>query len=80
MIKQHTKYCRVHSIGIGYGASQSLIEGSAKNGKGKYAMISDGENPADKIIELLESTLTPLIEEVDLYYDKSMVESIVPNP
>ena len=43
-------------------------------------MISDHENPAEKIIELLETTLTPLISDIDLKYDKNIVESIVPNP
>ena len=46
MIKKKTKYCRVHSIGIGNGCSLNLIEGSAQNGKGKSILISDHENPA----------------------------------
>lgn len=41
MVKKYTKYSRVHSIGIGSGASLSLIEGCAKSGKGKHIMISD---------------------------------------
>ena len=53
LIKMNTKFCRVHSIGIGNGASFNLIKGSAENGKGKYILISDYENPAEKIIELL---------------------------
>ncbi len=46
MVKKNTKYCRVHSIGIGNGASFDLIQGCSKNGKGKNVMISDTENPA----------------------------------
>ena len=80
LIKQNIKYCRVHSIGIGNGASFELIEGSAKNGKGKSIMIGDNENPSDKIIELLEASLTPLVSEISLKYDVDLVESIVPNP
>lgn len=53
MVKKSTKYCRVHTIGIGNGASLDLIDGCAKNGKGKSIMISDNENPSAKIIELL---------------------------
>lgn len=41
MVKKSTKYCRVHCIGIGNGASYSLIQGCAENGKGKFIMISD---------------------------------------
>jgi hypothetical protein len=66
MVKRNTKYCRVHSIGIGNGASFDLIEGCAKSGKGKYVMISDSENSSQKIISLLESALTPLINKVNL--------------
>ena len=80
LVKEKTKYCRVHSIGIGNGASFELIQGSAENGKGKSIMISDDENPSEKIIELLESTLTALISDITLKYDNNLVESIVPNP
>jgi hypothetical protein len=41
MVKKSTKYCRVHAIGIGNGASFDLIEGCSKNGKGKNVMIDD---------------------------------------
>lgn len=41
MVKKSTKYCRVHSIGIGNGASYDLIQGCAEGGKGRYIMISD---------------------------------------
>lgn len=69
MVRKNTKFCRVHSIGIGSGASIALIEGCAKEGKGKSIMISDDQNPAEKIIELLEATLTPLITKMTLFYD-----------
>jgi len=46
MVKKNTKYCRVHSVGIGNGASFDLIQGCADAGKGKFVMISDTENPA----------------------------------
>lgn len=66
MVGKSTKYSRVHTIGIGSGASQSLIEGCSRAGKGKSVMISDSENPAEKIIGLLESALTPVLSKVDL--------------
>lgn len=81
MVKKSTKYCRVHSIGIGNGASYDLIQRCAEGGKGRYLMISDNESPAEKIIELLESTLTPIISKVNLKFEnKEEIESIVPNP
>lgn len=81
MVRKCTKYCRVHCIGIGNGASSALIEGCATSGKGQSIMISDEENPAEKIIGLLESTLTPVISKVGLRCaDEGLIESIVPNP
>lgn len=81
MVKKSTKYCRVHSIGIGNGASYDLIQGCTEGGKGRFIMIADDENPAEKIIELLETTLTPLISKVELKCDQEKeIESIVPNP
>lgn len=41
MVKKSTKYCRVHCIAIGNGASLDLIHGCANNGKGRYTTISD---------------------------------------
>ncbi len=43
-------------------------------------MIDDTENPSEKIISLLESSLTPLITTIDLSYPTKDVLSVVPNP
>ena len=40
-MRKNTKNSRVHSIGIGEGASVELIINCAEAGKGKYVMISD---------------------------------------
>jgi len=50
-----------------------LIKGCAEKGKGKFIFISDDENPSDKIIGLLESSLTPVISKINLDYDKNIV-------
>lgn len=57
-----------------------MIKGCAEKGKGKFIFIDDSENPSEKIIGLLEETLTPVIDKVSLKYEKDLVESIVPNP
>ncbi len=41
MVRKNTKYCRVHCIGIGDGASFDLIQGCSTAGKGKHIMIAD---------------------------------------
>lgn len=43
-------------------------------------MITDSEDPSDKIINLLKSALTPLITKFTLKYDKSLIQSVIPNP
>lgn len=81
MVKKNVKHSRVHCIGIGNGVSLDLIDGCAKAGKGKHITISDNENPSNKIIELLETTLTPLISHVDLTIKQDKdIQSVVPNP
>ena len=45
MVKVKAKNSRVHTIGIGTGASINLIEGCAAAGRGKHIIISDDENP-----------------------------------
>jgi hypothetical protein len=80
LVGRSTKYSRVHTIGIGNGASESLITGCAEKGKGYSVFIDDSENPSAKIIQLLTDSLSPVISKVGLFFDKSIVESIVPNP
>ena len=79
-VRKNVKYSRVHTIGIGSGASAALIKGCAAKGKGHHTFIKDDENPSEKIIQLLSDSLTPVISKVELNFDKSLVQSIVPNP
>ena len=39
-MRVNVKYSRVHTIGIGNGASNELIKGCALKGKGNYIFIS----------------------------------------
>lgn len=80
MVGKNNKYSRVHTIGIGSGCSQRLIIGCAEKGKGQHIFISDNEDPAEKIIQLLTDSLSPVISKVKLDYNKELVESIIPNP
>lgn len=80
MVGVNNKYSRVHTIGIGNGCSEALILGCAKKGKGHHVFISDNENPSEKIIQILSESLSPVVSQMKLEYDKSVVESIIPNP
>lgn len=70
----------MYSIGIGNGCSKELIIESAKAGKGKFEFIADNEDIADKIISLLNRSLTPCLSEFTLNYDKDVIEMIAPKP
>jgi hypothetical protein len=41
LVRRNIKYSRVHTIGIGSGASESLIKGCAWKGKGYHIFIKD---------------------------------------
>jgi hypothetical protein len=57
-----------------------LIRGCAERGRGYSIFIEDEEKPEQKIITMLENTLSPVISKIELEYNKDKVESIVPNP
>lgn len=46
VVRKNIKYSRVHTIGIGDGASQALIKGCAEKGKGHFIFIKNHENPS----------------------------------
>lgn len=80
MAKQKSRRSRISTVGIGNGASLRLIQRIADAGRGKFIMIDDSENPNDKIISLLSSSLTPVVTKLSLTYTTKDVLSIVPNP
>ncbi len=80
LIKKNNKYNRVHSIGIGSGASPYLINECAKAGKGKSLFIEDNDDMQGSIISLLKASLTPFLDNFSFKYDEKIVESIIPAP
>ncbi|KAL1894469.1 hypothetical protein Cpir12675_003646 [Ceratocystis pirilliformis] len=57
---------RVFSIGIGSGASSSLIEGIARNGNGFSQAVTDGEVMDRKVMRMLKGALSARIYDVAL--------------
>lgn len=80
LVKNNVRLSRVHTIGIGSAVSRELVVECAARGKGHAIFIGDGEEPAAKVIQLLNDSLTPVISGVTLDFDSAVVESIVPNP
>lgn len=63
---------RVFSLGVGSGASSSLVEGAARVGNGASQMTADGEKMEMKIIRLLKASLSPHITDytLEIKYEK----------
>lgn len=80
LVKDNTHFARVHTIGVGNGASPALIKGCAEKGKGKHIFIQDDENVSAKIVQLLETALSPVLTNFSFKYDPQMVEAVIPNP
>jgi uncharacterized protein with von Willebrand factor type A (vWA) domain len=64
---------RIQSVGIGNGVSKNLIMETAIEGKGKFEFVSDEDLLRDKMLYLLEDSITPFLEEFVIEYDKDVV-------
>ena len=62
---------RVHTIGMGNGASQELVEGAAKAGLGTHALISDQTLVEEKVIAALQKHYLPMkkVDKVQLVFE-----------
>ena len=49
---------KFYSLGIGNGCSESLVKGIADNGEGLFELVKNEEEIADKIIYLLENSMS----------------------
>ena len=71
---------RVFGVGIGSGASEYLVKGAAKAGQGSYLMISDNEDPRERLGTLLADSLTPWLSNFEIKYDPKVVVGVAPKP
>ena len=73
---------RFYSLGIGNGCSESLVKGIAKSGGGECELVKNEEDIADKIIYLLENSMSYCLSnlscELKNNSDKIMIKSSVP--
>ena len=54
--------CKFYSLGIGNGCSESLVRGIASEGQGDCELVKNEEDISDKIIYLLESSMSYCLE------------------
>ena len=71
---------RVYTLGIGDGCSKYLVEKVAWVGNGKFHFIGDDEDLNSKVIDLLQDSITPYLENFKLIHNLKNPYCIVPNP
>jgi hypothetical protein len=81
--KAATKNARFFSLGIGSGASSSLVEGIARAGDGFAQFVGENEKMDKRVVRMLKGALTPHIRDyrLEVKYEKEdddyeMVESV----
>jgi len=82
LIKKNNTKARVFTVGIGNGCSPELITKGALFGKGKHEFVADGGDLMGKVISLLDSAMSPCVDDFKLEGDNfdALVESVSPNP
>ena len=73
---------RFYSLGIGNGCDESLVRGIAQNGGGECELVKNEEDISDKIIYLLESSMSYFLNnltcELKNNSDKILQKNIIP--
>ena len=71
---------RVYTLGIGNGCSTQLIKSAAISGKGKFEFAAENDDLVEKVIHLLSHSLAPFYDNINIEYDKEVVDKIYPDP
>ena len=80
LISQYNESCRFYTIGIGNGCSREIITEGARIGKGKHEFIAENKEMREKIIGLLEDSITPFLSDFKMTYDEKIVKMVAPLP
>ncbi|KAL3888724.1 hypothetical protein ACJMK2_001087 [Sinanodonta woodiana] len=65
----NSQYTRVFTVGIGQGASTTLVRGLAKAGNGKEVFVKDTERLQSKVMSLLQCAMQPVATDVEVILD-----------
>ena len=79
-IAKNSENNRVYTLGIGNGCSTELIQTAAIAGKGKFEFASEKDDLVEKVIYLLNHSLSPFYDNILISYDESLVDKITPDP
>jgi hypothetical protein len=72
LIKSNNHDSRVHTFGIGSGASKKFVIGAAECGKGSYSMIPDNDPSINaKVIKALKLASRPLFDQMEVDWNNN---------
>jgi len=82
LIKENKMKAQVFTLGIGNGCSPELIKKAAYHGRGQYEFIENADGIHEKVINLLNASLSPCFTDLKLHGDNfdAFVTSVSPNP
>ena len=65
-----------YSLGIGNGCSETLVKGIAKKGMGECELVKNDEDISDKVISLLENSMSICFDSFEVKLEKSNEKTI----
>ena len=82
LITQNSDKTRVFTVGVGNGCSAELVTKSALYGKGKHEFVQDEKDIYEKVISLLDASLSPCYSDLSFHCENfdAVVQSVSPNP
>jgi Ca-activated chloride channel family protein len=78
MAKKHAGKTQVFAFGVGYGASEHLVRGVARAGRGAAEMIYAGEKIDDKVLRHFHRMTGRALSDVDLSFEGMEVADVLP--
>ena len=82
LVKQNSNKAQVFTVGIGSGCSAELITKTAYYGRGKHEFVVDSQEISEKVVSLLDSSLSPCLSDFSFHADNfdAIVKNVSPNP
>ena len=82
LVKENSNKAQVFTVGIGSGCSAELITKTAYYGRGKHEFVVDSQEISEKVVSLLDSSLSPCLSDFSFHADNfdAIVKNVSPNP